>query len=272
MKVSVIVSVYKDIVALDLIIQSLKIQTYKDFELVIVEDAHTSEMKTYVSSIKDIDYKHTFQEDLGVRKSRSQNNGILASSGEYLIFIDGDCILAPNFIESHVVLSEQNQALAGRRFNLDEKQTHQLREKQIDVQKYTQHFLRYNFWQMFDKSTRFEQGIYIKPKGLVYSLFLKNRKRNTRILGCNFSCFKSDMIRINGFDESYGETAIPDDMDFDWRFKAAGICVKSCNNTANMFHLFHKAHDRGDPSAQLKRMAEHREEGKFVCEMGLNTH
>lgn len=272
MKVSIIISVYKDITALDLIIQSLKTQTYKNFEVVIVEDAQNKEMKEYIESIEDIECKHTFQEDLGVRKSRSQNNGILKSSGEYLIFIDGDCILAPNFIESHVFLSNKNQALAGRRFNLDPKQTILLREGRMDVAKYTRNFFINNFLQIFDKSTRFEQGVYINPRGFLYSFFLKNRKRNTRILGCNFSCYKSDMVRINGFDESYGETAIPDDMDFDWRFKAAGISVKSCNNAANMFHLFHVAHDRGNPTEQLQRMAKNREEGKFVCEMGLNTH
>ena len=72
--------------------------------------------------------------------------------------------------------------------------------------------------------------------------------------------------------ESYGETAISDDMDFDWRFKAAGISVKSCKNAANMFHLFHKAHDRGNPSMQLQRMQENKEASKFLCEKGLNTH
>ncbi len=272
MKVSVIISVYKDIVALDLIIQSLKIQTYTNFEAVIVEDAQNEDMKEYIDSIKDIKCVHTSQEDLGVRKSRSQNNGVLASTGEYIIFIDGDCLLAPNFIESHVYLSERNHALSGRRFNLDEKQTKLLRNYKMDVKKYLHNFILYNFWQMFDKETRFEQGIYLNPKGFLYAIFLKNRKRNTSILGCNFSCFKSDMVMINGFDESYGETAIPDDMDFDWRFKAAGITVKSCNNAAVMFHLYHKAHDRGNPTMQLQRMARHRDEGRFICKMGLNTH
>ena len=272
MKISIIVAVYKDIKALDFVVQSLKEQTYKNFELVIVEDAQNQDMKDYVASIDCMEVKHTFQEDKGVRKSRSQNNGILASTGEYLIFVDGDCILAPNFLESHLYLSEKNCALSGRRYNLNAQQTELIRSEKLKIDAYINNFWFYNGRYVFDKSVRFEQGIYLNPNGLLYKLFLKNRKRNTSILGCNFSCFKDDMVRINGFDESYGETAIPDDMDFDWRFKLAGIKVKSCNNAANMFHLFHKAHNRGDPSYQLGRLEEKKKAGTFICEEGLNTH
>jgi len=65
-------------------------QTYKDFEVIIAEDNNAKEMKEYVASIDGLKVQHTFQEDRGVRKSRSVNNAILKSTGEYLIFIDGD--------------------------------------------------------------------------------------------------------------------------------------------------------------------------------------
>ena len=99
MKVSVIVAVYKDVEALELIIESLKNQTYKNFEVIIAEDGQDEKMQAFIKSIKDLDIKHATQEDIGVRKSKSQNNGIKTSSGEYLIFIDGDCILYSDFIE-----------------------------------------------------------------------------------------------------------------------------------------------------------------------------
>jgi hypothetical protein len=43
-----------------------------------------------------------------------------------------------------------------------------------------------------------------------------------------FSSYKEDMIAINGFDESYGETAVSDDMYLDWHFRAYGLKLKSC--------------------------------------------
>jgi glycosyltransferase involved in cell wall biosynthesis len=106
LKVSLIVAVYKNVDALRLIIEALKLQTYKNFEVVIVEDCEDSNMEQYINSIEGLQVIHTTQEDIGLRKARSQNNGIIASTGEYLIFIDGDCIPYTTFIENHVKLAE----------------------------------------------------------------------------------------------------------------------------------------------------------------------
>ncbi|MCK9162712.1 MAG: glycosyltransferase, partial [Arcobacteraceae bacterium] len=77
MKVSLIIAVYKDIEALSIIIEALKMQTYTNFEVVVAEDGNSKEMQKFISTITDLDIKHTTQEDIGIRKSRSVNNGIL---------------------------------------------------------------------------------------------------------------------------------------------------------------------------------------------------
>jgi len=272
MRVSLIIAVYKNVKALDLIIQSLRQQTYKNFEVVIVEDGQYPAMKEYIESINDLDIKHTTQDDLGVRKARSQNNGLLASTGEYIIFIDGDCILYSTFIEGHVSLAEEGSVLSGRRFNLPKNITEKILTKQINPFEIEKNLLTKYLYLAFDKETRFEQGIYLNSKGFIYKTFIEQKQRNTSILGCNFSCWKEDIVAINGFDESYGESAVSDDMDLDWRFRAYGLKLKSCKNVANMFHLWHKAHDRGDASEQVTLMREKEKENKFICEYGLNTH
>lgn len=270
MKVSIIVAVYKDVKALALIINALKNQTYKNFEVVIVEDGNSLSMKEYIVTIEDLEVKHTTQEDIGVRKARSQNNGLLASSGTYLIFIDGDCIPYINFIEAHVHLSELKTVLSGRRVNIPIELVQKIKEGSLLLSKIENNFLKYAFW-IFSKQVRYKQGIYLNQNSWIYKIVSK-RNVSVSILGCNFSCFKKDMIDINGFDESYGETAIPDDMDLEWRFKASGVKLKSCKNAANMFHLDHKVHDRGDATTYLKVMYARQEANKYICEMGLNTH
>lgn len=271
MKVSIIVAVYKNIKALDLIIQSLRKQTYKNFEVVIVEDGQYPAMKEYVESIDDLDVIHTTQEDLGVRKARSQNNGILASTGKYLIFIDGDCIPYTTFIENHIKLSETNTILSGRRVNLNEKVTNEIFENKITPYKIEKTYLR-QFSLMFDKSVKYEQGIYLNPDNYLYKKLLKNKKRNVSILGCNFSCFKKDFVAINGFDEGYGGTALSDDTDLTWRFKACGAKLKSCKNIANVFHLYHCVVNRGSHIQELELMNKNKKNNKFICQNGINTH
>lgn len=92
MKVSIVAAVYKDIGALKLIVVSLERQTYKNFELVVAEDDNLDGVKEFIRTVDKIEIKHVCQEDLGIRKARAQNNAIAESSGDYIIFIDGDCV------------------------------------------------------------------------------------------------------------------------------------------------------------------------------------
>jgi glycosyltransferase involved in cell wall biosynthesis len=272
MKASIIVAVYKDIQALDLIVKALENQTYKNFELIVAEDAQNDSMREYIESVQTISIKHTFQEDRGVRKARSQNNGVLASDGELLIFIDGDCIPYSTFVESHVTLAERGAVRSGRRLNLPEDLSLSVRNGDLNSWDIEKSLWKFAPKLLFDKEARFKQGIYVNPKGWMYNYFIDRKNRSSAILGCNFSCFRDDMIAIKGFDESYGETAVSDDMDLDWRFRAYGLKLRSCKNAANVMHLYHKAHDRGDASAQVAKMRERERLQKYICEEGLNTH
>ena len=170
-RVSLIVAVYKDIEALDLIINALKIQSYKNFEVVVVEDNNAEEMKKYIDSISGLDIKHTSQEDIGIRKTRSLNNGILASEGDYLVFIDGDCVPYSTFIESHVRLSEKNCIVSGRRCNLGPKYSSYLRKKKISSATLEKTFvLRFPFIAKDAIEKHAEAGFYFNPDGLFYKI------------------------------------------------------------------------------------------------------
>ncbi|MDD2828630.1 MAG: glycosyltransferase [Sulfuricurvum sp.] len=271
MRASVIVAVYKDVESLSLIIEALKHQTYKNFEVIIAEDGENPQMREYVMNITDLDVKHTTHEDTGVRKSRSQNNGIIASSGEYLIFIDGDCVPYTTFVEAHVALAKPKTVLSGRRVNLSESLTKKVKSKTLDLLDIEKRLYKY-IGLAFEKNSKYEYGIYLSPRGWLYPLLSKLRKRNTSILGCNFSCFREDMIALNGFDESYGENSISDDTDLDWRFRAAGLEIKSCKNVANQFHLWHTFNERDVGADCWEKMLKNKEKNRFVCEIGINTH
>lgn len=275
MKVSVIIAVYKDVEALELIIESLKNQTYKNFEVVIAEDGQDEKMQAFIKSIKNLDIKHTTQEDIGVRKSKSQNNGIKISSGEYLIFIDGDCILYSDFIEKHLKLSSPLNIISGRRVNLGPKYSSFLRNKNI-----TSLWLEKNFTKKYfdiskdareEKHT--EEGFKIKPFSFLHKiLHLKYKKKDVSILGCNFSCYKQAMIDINGFDEELGNSAYASDTDLEWRFKGVGYNIISAKYITNQFHLFHKRKNGIFERGMLEKIKRNQENKKFYCSLGLNKN
>lgn len=275
LKVSIIVAVYKDIEALELIIQALKSQTYKNFEVVIAEDNNADEMKKYVSNVKGLNIKHVFQEDLGIRKTRSVNNAILASDGDYLIFIDGDCVPYSTFIESHVALSEVSSIISGRRCNLGPRYSSYLRGRKISPLELENSFIfKFPLIAKDGQEGHVEAGLYVKANGFFYNTFLKNRSRSKGIVGCNYSCFKTDMIKINGYDEGYGESSVGDDTDLEWRFRGIGLNIKSAKNVANMFHLYHPRGSRNEElyQAEHKNMLENKKNKVYECKEGLKQH
>ncbi len=274
MRVSLITAFYKDIEALDLIVKSLQQQDYQDFELVIAEDNNAAETAAYVSNISGIDVLHTTQEDLGIRKARSVNKAILASSGDYLVFIDGDCIPYHNFISAHVKLAERGKVLSGRRVNLGPGISTKLRDgriRSIDIEK---HYLGYLPRLFSDNATHVGQGLNFAADGYIYKYILSKRKRsNTSLLGCNYSCFRDDMFAIDGYDEAYGDTSVADDMDLEWRFEARGLEMKSCKQIANVFHLYHEIRTvRRDTTPEISKMQHRKALGDYRAEMGLKLH
>lgn len=274
MRISIIIAVYKDIEALKLIIDALKKQDHPDLEVIVAEDNNGVEMAEYVNSITGLDVKHTTQEDKGIRKARSQNNAVLKSTGEYLVFIDGDCIPYTTFINAHAKLAEEGCVLSGRRVNLGAETSTMIRENVITASSLERNYLLKSLKLLKKGSTHTAQGIYLKPDSWLYrNTVAKRKKSNLNILGCNFSCYKKDILAIDGFDESYGETAVPDDTDLQWRLEAAGLRLKTCKLSANQFHLHHSRHHQvRDVTDMIQKMYRRKDEGDYSAEKGLSSH
>jgi len=273
MKVSLIVAVYKDIEALELIFQSLKNQTYKNFEVIVAEDGNYENMKNFINKSKkyfDFEIKHTTQEDLGVRKSKSQNNAIRKASGEYLIFIDGDCILYKDFIKNHVLLSKNNAIVTGRRVNLGPKYSKYLREKKISPLELEKSFL----FKYFDikndakEERHSEEGFSIKPYGIIHKILQKRRKKLS-LLGCNMSMHKKAIYKINGFDEDLGNSAYAGDSDLEWRFEGLGYEIIPARFLANQFHLYHKRSNQDFDRSLFSIIEENKKNKRYVCKNGI---
>lgn len=274
MKVSLIIAFYKDLVALGLILDAMRHQTYKNFEIVVAEDNNSPETKVFLKQYTDLDIIHNQHPDIGRTKASAQNKAVCSATGDYAIFIDGDCIPYSNFIEGHLKFSRHKTVISGRRVNLPNKLSARLRDKTLPLDRLESHYpwyvARYLIW---DKESHYEQGFYFNPEGRFYQSVIAKRKRNTQILGCNFSCHKDDFVAINGFDESYGLSILGDDTDLNWRFADYGASIKSCKNIANVFHLFHKrpVYDY-DYSEDLRRFNERKAAHLYFCEQGINQY
>lgn len=110
-KVSVIIPTYQSEAYISQAIESVLKQSYKDFEIIIVDDGSKDNtdkiLKTYSSNnfIKMI-----FQKNQG--PSTARNRGINESSGEYIAFLDSDDIWLPDKLEKQIKVME-NDPLIG---------------------------------------------------------------------------------------------------------------------------------------------------------------
>lgn len=266
MKASLIISVYKNITFLKAVLDSLMYQTEKDFEVIISEDGNDSGMKDFIANYPFTQtHQHIYQEDTGWRKNRCLNNSIKSAKTDWLIFIDGDCVLHERFIEMHVRFAQNDAILAGKRIKLDGPTSLFLLEKSSNIYN-IQAILRSKL--LFNKGniTFLEDGIFISPKSLLS--FIPRLRKNNKLLGCNMSFSKKAIYAINGFDEDYVLPAFGEDRDLSWRFRAAGYNHVSLRNLAIVYHLDHPA-SWIDQEENLKKHREKLNRNEFVCKNGL---
>jgi len=267
MKVSVIVSVYKDTKALSLILENLSKQSFKNFEIIISEDGNSNQIKEFLKKYKNI--KHVYQEDKGWRKNIALNSAVKNASGEYLIFIDGDVIPYLNFVKQHVESSEPKKILMGKRIELGKYLSKMLRNKTISASTLEKMFLLLLPFIILDKGSRhIEDGVILK-QGNRFGDKIRNKKRKM-IIGCNFSCYKSDLEKINGFDEDYTKPSVGEDVDLMWRSEHFGIEIKSIRNLANIFHLWHLRNWDGNTVKENNKIRKIKEDNEeYFCKNGL---
>ena len=265
---TIIVSVYKDVEALDLIIDSLLHQTHPVDEIIISEDGDNEEMKAYATALNNPKITHLSQPDNGWQKNRALNRALHVSKNDYLIFIDGDCVPYPTFVESHIALLQENAVLCGRRTEPGEKFSKQLRTRKLSIQGFTTHYLSNYFKLKKDKICHYDDGIYFHPNSLVLKLIKKFRKKENHIVGCNFSCWKKDLEKINGFDEDFTLPTTGEDTDVERRLRHFGVKMNSCRYSANVIHLYHKKVFNKEISTQTEALMETKKD-IFVCENGL---
>ena len=271
LKCSIIISVYKDTDSLDLILDSLSNQTIIPNEVIISEDGNSKEMVEYVKVAKDkykkLDIVHLYQEDIGWRKNIALNRAIVASKYEYLIFIDGDCVPFDDFIENHIMQASKKIVLAGKRVELGDQITKEIRSKKLTVSKLTNNYWLYAIKLIKDKTRHLEDILHISYKSFL-APFIK--KEVNYIIGCNWSAFKEDILSINGFDETYALPSVGEDVDLGWRFRGLGIELKSCRYNANIVHLYHKKRFGGtEGEINNKILWENHAQNKFFCDNGI---
>jgi cellulose synthase/poly-beta-1,6-N-acetylglucosamine synthase-like glycosyltransferase len=257
--ISLIISFYKRLDFLELILQSLDKQSYKNFEVILAEDNNDPQTVEFIDKaclMHKYDIKHLSQEDTGFRETRILNNAVKTAKGEQIVFIDGDCLLHKHFMKEYNKAITDTHFCYGRRVFCSKKHTGILIESKS--------IKKCNILLAFLYGGRsIGAGFYLPFK-------INKDKQYRRIIGCNWGILKKNILEVNGFDEDYNRAGVGEDFDIDWRLKNHGLKVRSMKGKAIVFHMYHKAnYSHFDTEYVEKLMAEKKITGNWVCLNGM---
>ena len=138
--VSVIVTTYNWPQALDRVLASLNAQKFNQLEVIIADDGSIDETAKLIEAWGQtfrFPLTHCWQEDQGFRAAMIRNRAIALAKHDYIIFIDGDCIVRPDFVLNHAKLAELNWFVAGNRILLTKPLTQKIFNDSLNVHEWS---------------------------------------------------------------------------------------------------------------------------------------
>lgn len=214
--------------ALDLVLKSLENQTVIPHEVIIGDDGSTAPTKALIDHYIDNDklpITHVWQEDEGFQRTKILNKSIAQTDCDYIIQIDGDCILHPEFVADHIANARKSIFLFGSRVNI----------------------LETGIQEIFkNKTIRFKNSSkWIKNKGRNIHLpflgrfYKPTNELSKKLRGCNLSYWRDDFMAVNGYNEDmtgWGR----EDSEFALRLLHRGVLGVRMKYQGILYHIWHK--------------------------------
>ncbi|WP_353083342.1 glycosyltransferase family 2 protein [Flavobacterium sp.] len=236
--ISIIISTYNSPLWLKKVLYGFNTQTYRNFEVIIADDGSDEITKHTILEVqKEVFYPiiHVWHEDNGFRKTIILNKATLATSTDYILMTDGDCIPREDFIEQHIKHREEGYFLSGGYYKLSMNLSEKITKEDIYSGKcFDIKWLKINGISFSFKNSK------LIPNGLTSSILNGITPTNASWNGHNASGWKKDFLAVNGFDErmQYGG----EDREFGERLMNFGIQSKQIRYSTICVHL---DHDRG---------------------------
>ncbi len=242
--VSVVITTYNRSDALLAVLHGLQQQTDRQFEVIVADDGSRADQQRAIltaESAKALRVTHVWHPDVGFTASKVRNRGVAASRGDYIVFMDGDCVPEVDFIARHRALAQPGYFVNGSRVLLAAELTQRvLTQGEGICGRSAWYWVAQRLRGQASKLT----GLLRLPDG---GMRVKRDFSWKGIRICNLGVWRTDFERVNGFDESFVGWG-HEDADFVLRVHHSGVARKNGFCATEVFHLWHKEAARNQES------------------------
>jgi len=232
-KISVIISTYNNPQSLRMCLLGMLVQTHRPDQIIIADDGSADETASLLRepSFAGLPLEQVWHADIGWRKCRILNLAISHATGDYLIFCDGDTIPRADFVSSHLRHATARTFLSGSCINVPQVVHRDFTDTEIVENRVfsPEHLSR--SWPEANK-----HRLKLRPGVLEPSLNLLSW-RYCVLRGANFSAWRKDLVRVNGFHEHfvYGS----EDRELGVRLRNSGVASRWLKFSLVQLHLDH---------------------------------
>ena len=266
MKISFIVLTYNRTDALLAVLGALAEQCTADHEVVIADDgSNPAQVELLLKNCPQFacPVRHVWHPDNGFTASAARNLGACNSSGDYLVFLDGDCVPGRSFVCAHRRLAEQGFFVNGSRVLLSERLTRRVFMQSLDLTDQ-----RAPFW--IKARLTGDSNKVLHLLGWPWRLFrVEDQFRWNGIRSCNFGLWRRDFEAVNGFDETF-EGWGHEDADLVLRLYHLGLKQKNGFWATEVFHLWHRENRREQESINRQKVTRRMQSRLVPAEKGVN--
>ena len=259
MQVSLIVTTYNWKEALAVVLRSIMAQTVMPCEVIIADDGSRDDTRILIEEYArnfPVPLIHSWQPDDGFRLAMSRNRAISKVKGDYIIIIDGDILIKPDFIESHRAAAKPGFFVQGGRVIMWEALSAKLKQN-------------FEIPHFFTKGLRNRHNTLSSP--VLSRIFSKvwNSDKSTR--GCNIAFWKDDIDAVNGYNEAF-EGWGREDSEMVIRMLNHGVQRFYLKFAGVGFHLYHKENTRASLSQNDAILQNTIDQKLTRCELGLDQY
>lgn len=238
MRCEVIVSTFENPEALHLCLAGLHSQSQRNFDICVADDGSGVATKELVElwqhRFKNSSLRHIWQAHQGFGKNKILNKAIAESTADYLIFIDGDCVPSPKFIQRHLSLARHGRFLTGGVIRLSASASSQLNETNVASGEVFKSTWLSSLGGLSRTRDFFKLGQF--PRALINLMEIVSPVKRTWN-GGNASAWRDDITSVNGFDESLGYGA--EDIELGFRLNNKGVKGRHLRYSAPLLHIEH---------------------------------